>query len=256
MSLKVNYFEKIQITDNLTQKVWLKLVASLFDPLGFIAPLTIRLRKVLQAAWNHGSKWDKPLLLDNIQDFSSLREEVPTFKDNEIPRIYFLDKLHTFKSIELHTFTEASDYALSAISYMQIEYSDRSISVKFVIGKAPVAPMKKMTVPNLELQAAVYGAQLAQFIKEEQDIEYSDCVFWSDSTTVLYWLRTPEMRHRIFVAIRIAKILDVSSAFDGKYVSSTVNPADDGTRGYSVEEMAAKSRWISGTSFLSQKRSE
>ena len=124
------------------------------------------------------------------------------------------------------------------------------------MGKARVAPIKRMTVPNLELQAAVYGAQLAQFIREEQDIEYSDCVFWSDSTTVLYWLRTPEMRHRIFVANRIAKILDVSSAFDWKYVSSKANPADDGTRGYSVEQMTSKSRWISGPSFLSQKRSE
>ena len=229
-------------------------MASLFDPLGFIAPLTIRLRKVLQAAWNHGPKWDKPLLLDNIQDFSSLREEIPAFKDIEIPRNYFLDK--TISSIELHTFTDASEYALSAVSYMRIEYSDRSISVKFVMGKARVAPIKRMTIPNLELQAAVYGAQLAQFIKEEQDIEYSDCVFWSDSTTVLYWLRTPEMRHRIFVANRIAKILDVSSAFDWKYVSSKANPADDGTRGYSVEQMTSKSRWISGPPFLSQKRSE
>ena len=73
--------QKIQITGNVTQKVLLKLLASLFDPLGFIAPLTIRLRKVLQAAWNHGPKWDKPLLLDNIQDFSSLREEAPLIKD-------------------------------------------------------------------------------------------------------------------------------------------------------------------------------
>ena len=159
-------------------------------------------------------------------------------------------------SIELHTFTDASEYALSAVSYMRFEYSDRSISVKYIMGRARAAPIKRMTIPNLELQAAVYGAQLAQFIKEEQAIEYSDCVFWSDSTTVLYWLRTPEMRHRIFVANRIANILDVSSAFDWKYVSSTANPADDGARGYSVEQMTSMSRWISGPSFLSQRRSE
>ena len=81
-------------------------------------------------------------------------------------------------------------------------------------------------------------------------------MFFGLTAQVLYWLRTPEMRHRIFVANRIAKILDVSSAFHWKYVSSTANPADDGTRGYSVEQMTAKSRWISGPSFLSQKRSE
>ena len=81
------------------------------------------------------------LLLDNIQDFSRLREEIPTFKDVDIPRNYFLNK--TVSSIELHTFTDASEYALSAVSYMRIEYSDRSISVKFVMGKAHVAPIKE-----------------------------------------------------------------------------------------------------------------
>ena len=68
---------------------------------------------------------------------------------------------------------------------MRIVCSDRSFSVNFVMGKCRVAPIKKMTIPNLELQAAVYGAHVAQFINEEQDIEYSDCVFWSDSTPVL-----------------------------------------------------------------------
>ena len=128
-------------------------MASLF---GFTAPLTIRLRKILQAAWNQGPKWDKPLLLDNIQDFSSFREEFPAFKDVEILGNYFLDK--SISSIDLHTFTEASEYDLSAGSYMRIGYADRSISVKFVMGKALEAPIKRMTIPNLELQAALYGA--------------------------------------------------------------------------------------------------
>ena len=82
------------------------------------------------------------------------------------------------------------------------------------MGKARVAPIKRMTIPNLELQAAVYAAQLAQFVTEEHDIHINEKVFWSDSTTVLYWLRTPEIRHRIFVANRLAKILDVSPAHD------------------------------------------
>ena len=117
--IECKLLQKIHISGNVAQRVLLKLVASFFDLLEFIAPLTIRLRKVLQAVWNHGPKWDKPLLLDNIQDFSSLREETPTFKVIEIPRNYFLDK--TISSIELHTFTGASEYALSAVSYMRIE---------------------------------------------------------------------------------------------------------------------------------------
>ena len=93
--------QKIQITGDVTQRVLLKFVSSSFDPLGFIAPLTIRLRKVLQAICNHDPKWDKPLLLDNIQNFSRLSEEFRAFMDVEIPRNYFLNKIVISLSIIL-----------------------------------------------------------------------------------------------------------------------------------------------------------
>ena len=157
---------------------------------------------------------------------------------NEIP----------ISSVELHTLTKASELALSAVS-LRIEHIDDSVSVAFVIGKARVAPIKRMTIPNLELQAAVYGAQLAEFVKDEMDIEVQTEIFWSDSTTVLYWLRTPEIRHRIFIANRLAKVLDVSSDQDLFYNSSTRNPADDGTRSYNVHQMKVNSRWLLGPSF-------
>ena len=156
--------------------------------------------------------------------------------------------------IELHTSTNASELALSAVSYLRIEQIDESVSVAFVIGKARVAPIKRMTIPNLELQAAVYGAQLAQFVRDEMDIEIHKQVFWSDSTTVLYWLRTPEIRHRIFTAKRLAKNLDVSSAQDWFYISSTRNLADDGTQGYNVHQMNVNARWLLGSSFFSQNK--
>ena len=100
--------------------------------------------------------------MDNIQDFSRLREESPASKDVEISRNSFLEK--TVSSIELHTFTEASEYALFAVSYFRKEYSHRPVSINFVMGKARVAPIKKMTIPNLQLEAAVYGAQLNEII--------------------------------------------------------------------------------------------
>ena len=68
------------------------------------------------------------------------------------------------------------------------------------------------------------------------------------------------MRHRIFNANCLAKILDVSSAFDSvhlmRYIPSAANPADYGTRGYSVYQRTSESRWISGSSFLSKHRSD
>ena len=78
------------------------------------------------------------------------------------------------------------------MSYLRTEYVDKKVDVVFMMGKARVAPIKRITILNLELQAAVYGAQLAQFIKEQQDLELGNYFFWSNSTTVLHWLRTPQ----------------------------------------------------------------
>ena len=139
--IETELFRKINLNEDITQRKLLRIVASLFNRLGFIAPLTIRLRKVLQAAWNQGPKWDKPLLVQNFPDLVSLKDEIPNFKDLEIPRNYFLDK--HIRSIRLHMFTDASEFALSAVCYIRVEYSDQSIAVRFVIGKARVATLKR-----------------------------------------------------------------------------------------------------------------
>ena len=237
-----------------TQRKLLRFVASIFDPLEFIAPLTIWVRKSLQAAWNHGPKWDKTLNLNDFADLTQLQNELRDFREVSIPRCLFINK--AIKETALHNFSDASDYALLAVSYLRIEYLDETVQVKFIMGEARVAPIKRMTNPNLELQAAVYAAQLAQLVREEHDIHNNETVFWSDNTSVLYWLRSPEIRHRIFVANRLAKILDVSTAYDWNYITSADNPADDGSRGYEVEHMNCSSRWLNGPSFLQLPKSD
>ncbi|XP_075263453.1 uncharacterized protein LOC142355053, partial [Convolutriloba macropyga] len=236
--IKQKLFHKIKLDEKMSQRKILRFVASKFDALGIIAPFT-RFRKILQIALNYGPKWSKPIQLDEKSVFENLKKELAFFEDVHLPRKLLNEK--PISSIELHTFTDASELALSAVSYLRIEHIDESVSAAFVIGKPRVAPIKRMTVPNLELQGAVYGAQLAQFVKDEVDIEIHKKVFWSDSTTALYWLRPPEIRHRIFIANRLAKILDVSSAQVWFYISSTRSPADDGTRGYNVHQMNVNS---------------
>ena len=238
-----------------TQRKLLKFVASIFDPLGVIAPLTIRVRKILQAIWYKGPQWDAPLDVQQFPDFLQFKNELPTYQNISIPRALFRRNTK-IQSTALHTFTDASEYALSAVFYLRTEYVDKTVYIVFMMGKARVAAIKRMTIPNLELQAAVYGAQLAQFIQEQQDLEIGNYFFWSDSTTVFHWLRTPEMLHRIFAANRLAKILDVSSSLNWRYIASSDNPADDRSRGYEARQMNAISRWLSGPSFLRSEEKE
>ena len=163
--------------DHLTaQRKLLKFVASIFVPLGVIAPLTLRMSKILQATWNKGPQWDAPLDVQQFPDFLQLKNELLSYQNISVLRA--LCRRNTkIQSTALHTFTDASDYALSAVSYLRTEYVDKTTDVVFMMGKARVTPIKRMTIPNLELQSAVYGAQLPQFIKEQQDLEIRNYIF-------------------------------------------------------------------------------
>ena len=119
----------------------LRFVASIFDPLGFMAPLTIRVRKSLQAAWNHGPKLDKPFDLNEFADLTQLQNDLRDFRKVSVPRCLFINK--AIKETALHTFSDASGYSLSAVLYFRIEYLDETVQMKFIMGKARVAPMKE-----------------------------------------------------------------------------------------------------------------
>lgn len=80
--------------------------------------------------------------------------------------------------------------------------------ISFVCGKTKVAPKKLLSIPRVELSAAVLGVRLCSLILDLHKLPITKQVFWSDSKTVLHWLRTDPRRHKEFVAFRIAEILE------------------------------------------------
>ena len=110
--------------------------------------------------------------------------------------------------------------------------------------------MKRLTIPNLELQAATLGSRLATYIKEKLDLHLARTFMWTDSTTVLHWINASNQRHSIFVANCLKNTHDSTEASDWRYVPTIENPADDETRGYQANQMNATSLWIQGPSFL------
>ena len=235
-----------------TQRNLLKLTSSIFDPLGITAPLIIRLRCIMQLAWSTGQQRDKPIPEDQLAEFQQWTEEIDHLETIQLPR-----QLHNYRSHpkhhELHVFSDASEKAFAAVSYLRTTHDDSHVSITFLIGKARVAPMKRLTIPNLELQAATLGSRLATYIKEELDLHIARTLMWTDSTTVLHWINASNQRHRIFVANRLNIILHSTEASDWRYVPTIENPADDGTRGYQSNQVNATSRWIQGPSFLQKK---
>ncbi len=234
-----------------TQRNILGLVSSLFDPLGIVAPFTVRSRLILKNIWQtKGQQWDDPVNEEEKEAFLEWFRELRKVSDIVVPRCYF-ERKDTPSELQLHIFADASLNAMCASAYIRAKFLDNSSEVVFVVGKARVAPMKQLTVPKLELQSAIIACRLLDLIKKEHDWNFDRIFLWSDSTTVLQWIRSSHKKHPVFVANRLGEILESTSVDQWRYVPTDQNPADCGTRGLTVEELE-KSRWIAGPKFLQE----
>ena len=155
--------------------------------------------------------------------------------------------------IKLHNFSDASYLAIAAVAYFVYHLStSQPPATSFILGKARVTPLKQQTITKLEIQATLIGSRLSKFIKKEQTRFIVDTVVWTDSTAVLQWIRSSEKRQQIFVANRVAEILDNPNVRQGRRCPGELNPADDRTRGLSLKDFSSTCMWFCGPQFLQQ----
>ena len=115
--------------------------------------------------------------------------------------------------------------------------------------KARLALIHEITIPRLELSAAVFSVKLNQIVCEELEIKIDHVNYWTDSTTVLKYLNNDTKRFHTFESNRLTTIRSLSSTFDWRYVNRDDNPADDASKGLRLDKMK-NSRWLNGPAFL------
>ena len=115
----------------------------------------------------------------------------------------------------LHIFVDASSEAFAATCFLRSIDNDDSVTVRLVAAKSKVAPISATSIPRLELMAAVLGLKLAKSVGMSFNVATSDIVFWSDSMTVLWWIRGHSGNFKPFVANRISEIQTVTNPSNG-----------------------------------------
>lgn len=248
MSLKFDKFELelIQGKKIPTKREFLQFMMTVFDPLGFLSPIMIKLKLLYQDLWRLDIKWDCEVPNEIFYRWQTWLKETRELDFVEIPRCYF-PGAKPFRAAELHTFCDASDRAFVAVVYLRIEQEDKT-HISMISSKAKVAPMKTMTVPRLELQATVTGALLCDTIIGELGIDVIKKRFWTDSKVVLSWLRSRE-KLNVFIGPRVSTILDKSKVTEWMWLPTGLNIADLATKEHELTQLSMKN-WINGPEFL------
>jgi hypothetical protein len=242
---------RIQVNDKpLTRRGILSTVSSIFDPLGLVAPFILTGKRILQDLCKEEKDWDEPVSDDTRSRWEKWRSQLPLLAEVIIPRCYKGPKLTQPKQVELHHFSDASLDGIGQCSYLRLTDMNGRVSTALVMAKARVAPAKSMTVPRLELTAALTSARVSNFLMKELQYENIVQYFWTDSKVVLGYINNDAKRFHIFVANRVQEIRDYSQPSEWGHIETKVNPADLASRGLSAQELKDSDLWWKGPPML------
>ena len=194
--------------------------------------------------------WDDPLTVEGAAEFSAWRNKTELLSGLKIPRCFQVGP-STESDRELQVFCDASEVAYGAAAYLKVT-TESDVTVSLVMGKSRVAPLKMISIPRLELTAATVAAKISQFLLEELDFFDITVFFWTDSMTVLRYLRNVSTRFKIFVAHRVQQIQDATDINSWNYVPTDRNPADLASRGIDPNDSEKLDFWLKGPSFLKE----
>ena len=113
-----------------------------------------------------------------------------------------------------------------------------------LIGIFCVTPLNCVSVPQLELTAAVLSVKISQQLKQkldiEEDISEKEEFFWTDSQLMQNCISNESKRFKIFVANHVQMIRNNTNLNQWNYVISADNPADSASIGLNTEEAKIK----------------
>lgn len=235
-------------SNSVTKRLILSTIAKVYDPCGFLSPITMWCKALMQILWTQGLSWDEPVDRDLAIKWQSFVSELKYLDTIQIPRAF---KMSQASTIDLCGFSDASEVGYAAVVYLRCQMTDGTVVVRQVISKTRVAPLKRMTLPRLELCGAHLLAQLVAYcLSILEKSKFSGYYLWCDSTIALTWLKTPPYRLKTFIANRVAQAQEWVPTHWWHYVSGDMNPADCASRGISPSDLARHPLWWSGPEWL------
>ena len=235
-----------------TKRSVLKIAAKIFDPVGCLSFFVVKLKIFFQELCEEKVPWDEEFEGPRRRKYTSLVNEIEAVQGVSIPRHLF-EKGKDIETVQIHAFSDASESAYACVIYLRAVYKSGEVSVRFICSKAKVAPLKRQTIPRLELLGAVLMSKLVHNVKEilrkELDQEGIETCYWVDSMATLCWIKNDRVLKQ-YVGNRIREILQVSSREEWYFFPGSLNPADFPSRAKAPPNILSSSCWWEGPDYL------
>ena len=183
-----------------TKREVLATLASIFDPLGMITPVTLKMKLFLQELWEKEKEWGERLSSEEITTWKGIMTDL-----NEISSIH-LPRFVGNGSSQLLCFCHSSSKAYATAIYLRT-IKNNKIEINLVFSKARNAPNKKLTIPRLELMSALIGTRSLRFVAKAMRLENVEKILWTDSQGALQWIKNRE-NTSVFVRNRVIEIIN------------------------------------------------
>ena len=157
-----------------TKRTILSAIAQIFDPLGLVGPAVIRAKIILQRLWQLQLGWDENLPQSLYTTWIEFHEQLKTLNEISIPR-FVLGK-NTITA-QLDGFSDASIIAYGACIYIRSSDQLGNHTERLLCAKSPVAPLKQINLPRLELQATLLLAQLTETVNAALSLNIEEKYF-------------------------------------------------------------------------------
>jgi hypothetical protein len=269
---------------NITRKVMLKHVASVYDPWGGACPVMVVGHGLVQEGHvfrqTHGLHWDtiiaphtmSTLVADWLKRWDKFAAQANLLHLLTFPRWIGGEDM---PERSLHVFCDGSKLAYAACGYLRVARADEPLTLEgwtkdatseelkakameqifngvtksnLLSARKRLCPIKARTMPQTELMGCLMAAWLAHDVAEA--LKVTKVFMWTDSMCVLSWIKKPAITREIFVAHRVSKIYDLTCNYSWNYVNTNDNPADMPTRGATVEEVNSSVKWKQGAWWL------
>lgn len=211
----------------------------------------VRLKILFQSIWRTKLDWDEVLPTDMMKVWTACCNEVNELKDMAISRHAFVST----SSVQIHIFADASQHAFGAVAYARSCDNDGNVFVRFICAKNRVAPINKqnqneLTIPKLELTAALVAARLLNYLRTNLIVQFSEAYLWTDTKITWFWILGSDKRWKPYIENRVREIRSLWDVSSWRHCPGSDNPADLLTRGISATLLLTSELWTNGPVWL------